>query len=350
MKINDIAYLVGIVAALAGIASMCAPQARAEPGQVMWVADLNRPALEVPAAFATGAVAVAWCESRWNPEAVNPTSGATGLFQLMPIHEKRVRRMGFQWSDMLRGEPNVRVAIAIWSEQSWRPWACAASGVVASLEPPLSLAGTGGICAEPLQREQELWVLAAEPGGEQTRRPLRLALCPHRSRGTNQSLGGWKMDNTVIATHKGHDIYLTAKGLFTFTDHGESISRPSLAAAKKAIDKLEQQAERKATPVKLMSRPAVSYTHTIRTVIVVGIIKPAGRGKYDVPHLITDLGAWLPVSAWLPYNEADVRDAESMHAEYLALGKRWADRFRAAAGLQYTIYDLERMLYGEEGK
>lgn len=60
-----------------------------------------------------------WAESRGDPGAVNPSSGAAGLFQIMPF-----------WWDHYGGDrfdpaTNVRVARLIWDQQgygAWSPW------------------------------------------------------------------------------------------------------------------------------------------------------------------------------------------------------------------------------------
>jgi hypothetical protein len=62
------------------------------------------------------ALCLMWYESRGNPEAVNPTSGAAGLFQIMP----------FWWDhyggDRFDPETNTRVAKLIYDQQGWRAW------------------------------------------------------------------------------------------------------------------------------------------------------------------------------------------------------------------------------------
>lgn len=52
---------------------------------------------------------IVWAESRYDPERMNPVSGAAGIWQLMSFHE---------W----RGETDTERAHALWAEQSWRPW------------------------------------------------------------------------------------------------------------------------------------------------------------------------------------------------------------------------------------
>ncbi len=64
------------------------------------------------------ALAVAACESTMNPEAVNPSSGALGLFQLLPYwHEWR-----FEGGDRFDPEVNTRAAHSLWQERGWEPW------------------------------------------------------------------------------------------------------------------------------------------------------------------------------------------------------------------------------------
>lgn len=61
------------------------------------------------------ALAIAWRESRWQPEAVNPYSGAAGLMQIHPIHGYSI--------DVLRNPyMNVAIAYGLWESEGWRPW------------------------------------------------------------------------------------------------------------------------------------------------------------------------------------------------------------------------------------
>ncbi len=66
------------------------------------------------------AVDKATCESGLNPYAVNPTSGAQGLFQLMPQYHSH-RYNGGAWYDPW---VNSRAAHSLWLEQGWYPWVC----------------------------------------------------------------------------------------------------------------------------------------------------------------------------------------------------------------------------------
>ena len=70
------------------------------------------------------AIAVARCESRLRPDAVNGVH--RGLFQVsIRWHRARIERMGFTVDDMFSAGPNIAVARSIQLEQGWRPWACA---------------------------------------------------------------------------------------------------------------------------------------------------------------------------------------------------------------------------------
>lgn len=70
------------------------------------------------------ALSIAWCESRYNPEAVNPYSGALGLFQMMPGYHW-FRFQGGYW-----GDPwvNTIAAYSLWLEEGWEPWSCSPYG------------------------------------------------------------------------------------------------------------------------------------------------------------------------------------------------------------------------------
>lgn len=65
------------------------------------------------------ALRIVTCESKGDPNAYNRTSGATGLFQILPYwHSWRVQPGASLWDPA----ENVRVAYQLWSEQSWQPW------------------------------------------------------------------------------------------------------------------------------------------------------------------------------------------------------------------------------------
>lgn len=93
----------------------------------LYIHALDRPAVDVSGLdpqFLSESVSVARCESTHREGAVNP-SGATGLLQVMlPLHLPKAQALGYTASDLLRAEPNLRVAHVIWQRQRWRPWAC----------------------------------------------------------------------------------------------------------------------------------------------------------------------------------------------------------------------------------
>ena len=120
MTRQDAVAAVILTASLATWAAMCSAPAKAAD-TVPFVVALDQPAVDVPVPFAEQAAARAHCESTWRARAVNP-SGATGLYQIMPVHTKRIERLGYSWPDMLDPVANTRIAIDIWREQSWRPW------------------------------------------------------------------------------------------------------------------------------------------------------------------------------------------------------------------------------------
>ncbi len=62
------------------------------------------------------ALKVAKCESSLNPKAVNKTSSARGLFQIMQSWHK----IDQKW--LLNEDINIAVAYQLWLEQGWTPW------------------------------------------------------------------------------------------------------------------------------------------------------------------------------------------------------------------------------------
>lgn len=75
------------------------------------------------------AVRIAWCESSFNPEAVNPVTGAGGLFQHLPEYwAERSAAAGVAGADPLDAEANV--AVAAWLLYNlpggWSHWDCQA--------------------------------------------------------------------------------------------------------------------------------------------------------------------------------------------------------------------------------
>ncbi len=80
-----------------------------------------------PASLVDGALAVMDCESGGDPNAYNPASGASGLFQFLPeTWESASAGAGWDGADVFDGEANI--AVAAWlsdtSSSPWAPWNC----------------------------------------------------------------------------------------------------------------------------------------------------------------------------------------------------------------------------------
>ena len=82
----------------------------AEGGVDGWIERLICSSYDWPCA---DALAVAWCESRFNPQAVSPDGQNVGVFQVNLVH-------GYYPG----AEANVAKAYAIWTDQGWAPWSC----------------------------------------------------------------------------------------------------------------------------------------------------------------------------------------------------------------------------------
>ena len=80
-----------------------------------------------PAMKAQGAYILA-CENReLDAKAVSDT-GDLGLWQISAYWQReRLARMGLSRDDLFDPHLNTMVAIAIYTEQGWRPWACRAA-------------------------------------------------------------------------------------------------------------------------------------------------------------------------------------------------------------------------------
>lgn len=75
------------------------------------------------------AIRIAWCESGFNPAAVNPATGAAGLFQLPPADWAAwASAAGHPGADIVDPEANVAVAAWLLYEQpgGWSRWECRA--------------------------------------------------------------------------------------------------------------------------------------------------------------------------------------------------------------------------------
>ena len=75
------------------------------------------------------AIRIAWCESSFNPENVNPVSGTAGLFQHSPdTWSAHSTAAGFAGADIL--DPDANVAVAAWMlyelPGGWTHWECQA--------------------------------------------------------------------------------------------------------------------------------------------------------------------------------------------------------------------------------
>ncbi|MGI8822658.1 MAG: transglycosylase SLT domain-containing protein [Acidimicrobiia bacterium] len=88
-----------------------------------------RPLVEVywPADLVEDALSVMDCESGGDPDALNPVSGASGLFQFLPsTWTTSSTSAGWAGADVFDGEANI--AVAAWlsaaSTSPWDQWAC----------------------------------------------------------------------------------------------------------------------------------------------------------------------------------------------------------------------------------
>ena len=75
------------------------------------------------------AIRIAWCESSFNPQNVNPVTGESGLFQhATDTWSARSTSAGFAGADIL--DPDANVAVAAWMlyelPGAWTHWECQA--------------------------------------------------------------------------------------------------------------------------------------------------------------------------------------------------------------------------------
>lgn len=72
------------------------------------------------------ALAIANCESGFNPNAKGPTQDS-GIFQIHePSHGVRMEALGLDPFDV---EDNVAYARNLYDEQGWKPWVCHTRGL-----------------------------------------------------------------------------------------------------------------------------------------------------------------------------------------------------------------------------
>ncbi len=78
---------------------------------------------EVFGAYASSATSIATCESGLNPSATNPSSGAAGLFQILPSTWSTTSEAG---SSPYSAKANILAAHEIFVRDgySWREWVC----------------------------------------------------------------------------------------------------------------------------------------------------------------------------------------------------------------------------------
>lgn len=65
---------------------------------------------------------IAWCESTYDPEAVNPSSSASGLFQI--LYQTWISNTDYSWEDRFDPVINTRAAIEIYQEHGFNQWVC----------------------------------------------------------------------------------------------------------------------------------------------------------------------------------------------------------------------------------
>lgn len=74
-----------------------------------------------PADRVDAALAVLWCESRGDPWATNPSSGAAGLYQHLPRYwADRASKAGWAGADIY--DPTANVAVAAWLSAGGSDW------------------------------------------------------------------------------------------------------------------------------------------------------------------------------------------------------------------------------------
>lgn len=105
-------------AAAASWAAALTPTQRANYGQVGEAIRTAAKAARIPVDFALG---LSFVESEWNPYAINPQSGALGLFQVMPGHrgDADARWSGANVNGWRDPAQNARVGLRILRDSGW---------------------------------------------------------------------------------------------------------------------------------------------------------------------------------------------------------------------------------------
>lgn len=67
------------------------------------------------------AIAIAKCESRFNPMAYNDQSDDGGVFQINQVHLPRLEQLELDRFDV---EDNITFARMLYEERGWKPWVC----------------------------------------------------------------------------------------------------------------------------------------------------------------------------------------------------------------------------------
>jgi len=104
------------------------PTSATRPSSVTVDVETWRPLVGAyfPASHVDAALRVLACESHGNPGAVNPSSGASGLFQHMPRYwADRSAAAGWAGADIM--DPEANVAVAAWLSnggRDWSHWTC----------------------------------------------------------------------------------------------------------------------------------------------------------------------------------------------------------------------------------
>lgn len=94
-----------------------------------WLSQMQVRALVAryfPEEDVNAAIRVAWCESHFNPTAINPETGGTGLFNHLPeFWDQRAEAAGFAGAEPTDPEANVAAAAyAVYEEGGWAVFGC----------------------------------------------------------------------------------------------------------------------------------------------------------------------------------------------------------------------------------